>query len=122
MGESVAETVKVFTPVPGWTGRVGKHLFIGGECEVAYADVDYYRRHGYFIGTHPAAGAVDDDPAVGAVDDDPAAGDVVVDEHALAGAVEHLGKAALVALAEQRGIAGAKKMNMAKLREVLVAE
>lgn len=113
MSESGAGTVKVFTPVPGWTGRVGKHLFIGGECEVAIADVDYYRRHGYFIGTHPAAGAVDDDPADG---------DVVVDEHALAGAVEHLGKAALVALAEQRGIAGAKKMSVATLREVLVAE
>lgn len=45
----------VRTTTPGYTGHIGKDLFVEGVCEVPDDNLDYYLRHGYVIEYHDAS-------------------------------------------------------------------
>lgn len=42
--------VKVTAPVAGFSGRIGVDVFADGVAQVEESNLDYYRRHGYFVG------------------------------------------------------------------------
>lgn len=44
----------VRTKTPGYTGHIGKDLFVDGVCEVPDTELDYYIRQGYVIEYHDA--------------------------------------------------------------------